>query len=152
MPSSTIILFSVAPTARMQDWIQKWVKYDIVNVTHMYSCCVLLYLRWVNDCCELLDTEHAQVRDGECPTDKLLRLKFAVSGFCCQLGNWGTNGNQALQFEYICECEYKYIKLISQDWQKVISNGRTTKMHPESYQNSIEWENIIEETAPEYNI
>ena len=49
--------------------------------------CIILYLRWVNDCCELLDTEHAQVGDGECPTDKLLRLKFAISGFCCQLSN-----------------------------------------------------------------
>ena len=105
MPSSTITLFSVAPTARMQAWIQIRQKYTCK--WHFHSSHVLMsYLRWINDCCELLDTKHAQVGDGECPTNKLLWLELTISGFCCQLSNWGTNGNQTLQFICVCVSEW----------------------------------------------
>lgn len=47
-----------------------------VHVTLYCVYCVLItsYLRWVDDSCELLDPKHAQVGDGECPTNKLLWL------------------------------------------------------------------------------
>ncbi len=37
-------------------------------------------LRWVNDSCELLDPEHAQVGDGERPSLELMGLQLASPG------------------------------------------------------------------------
>ena len=38
------------------------------------------YLRWVDDSCELLDSKHSQVGDGESASLKLVRLELAQPG------------------------------------------------------------------------
>lgn len=58
--------------------------------------CTCMYLWWVDDCYEVLDTIHPQVGDGEGTSDELMRLELATASLLCQLLYFSIDCPQAL--------------------------------------------------------
>ena len=53
-------------------------------------------MRRVDDRCELVDTVHSQVGDGECTALVLFGLEFTVSGFGSERFSLGRDGGETL--------------------------------------------------------